>query len=39
VNASGRLDVDASSGSKVYYLGDPTLGEIDTSSGSIVEPK
>lgn len=39
VNVSGKLDVDASSGSKVYYLGDPTLGEIDTSSGSIVEPK
>lgn len=39
VNASGRLDVDASSGSKVYYLGDPTLGEIDISSGSSVEPK
>ncbi len=39
VNASGRLDVDASSASNVYYLGDPTLGDIDTSSGSSVEPK
>ena len=29
----------ASSGSEVYYLGGPILGEIDTSSGSIVEPK
>ena len=39
VNVSGRLDVDVSSASNVYYLGDPTLGEIDTSSGSSVEPK
>jgi hypothetical protein len=39
VNASGRLDVDASSASNVYYLGDPTMGEIDTSSESSVEPK
>jgi hypothetical protein len=39
VNASGRLDVDASDASDVYYLGDPTLGEINTSSESSVEPK
>jgi hypothetical protein len=39
VNASGRLDVDASSTSNVYYLGEPTMGEIDTSGGSSVEPK
>jgi hypothetical protein len=39
VNASGRLDVDASSASNVYYLGDPTMGEINTSSESSVEPK
>jgi hypothetical protein len=39
VNASGKLNVDASSSSNVYYLGNPTLGEIDTSSGSSVEPK
>ena len=39
VNASGRLDADASGASHVYYLGDPTLGEIDTSGGSSVEPK
>ena len=39
VNVSGRLDVDASSSSNVYYLGNPTLGEIDTSSGSFAEPK
>ena len=39
VNASGRLDVNASSSSDVFYLGNPTMGEIDTSSGSSVEPK
>ena len=39
VNASGRLDVDASSASNVYYLGKPTMGEIETSSESSVEPK
>ena len=39
VNVSGRLDADASGASHVYYLGDPTLGDIDTSSESSVEPK
>lgn len=39
VNVSGRLDVDASGSSDVFYLGNPTLGSIDTSGGSSVEPK
>jgi hypothetical protein len=39
VNASGRLDVDASGASDVYYLGDPTMGTIDTSGESSVEQK
>ena len=39
VNASGTLDVDASGASEVYYVGNPTMGEIDTSGGSSVEPK
>jgi len=39
VNVSGRLDVDASNGANVYYLGDPTLGTIDTSGSATVEPK
>jgi hypothetical protein len=39
VNVSGSLNVDASSASDVYYLGDPTIGEIDTSSGASVEPR
>lgn len=34
VNVTGRLDADASGGSHVYYLGSPTLGNIDESSGS-----
>ena len=39
VNASGTLDVDASGASEVYYIGNPTLGEIETSDESSVEPK
>jgi hypothetical protein len=39
VNASGRLDADASGGSRVYYLGSPTLGKIDESGGSTVAPR
>ena len=38
VNVSGRLDADASGASHVHYLGDPTLGAIDTSGASSVEP-
>lgn len=34
VNASGRLDVGASGASHVHYVGNPTLGTIDTSGGS-----
>ncbi|MGB5933808.1 MAG: head GIN domain-containing protein [Anaerolineae bacterium] len=39
VNASGKLDADASGGSQVYYLGSPTLGKVDTSGDSSVQPK
>jgi hypothetical protein len=39
VNPSGRLDADASGASRVHYLGDPTLGDIDTSGASdVVKP-
>jgi serine/threonine-protein kinase len=39
VNPSGRLDADASGASRVHYLGDPTLGNIDTSGASdVVKP-
>ena len=39
VNVSGRLDVDASNSAKVYYLGSPTLGKMDTSGSSSIEQK
>jgi hypothetical protein len=39
VNVSGRLDADASGSSDVFYMGSPTLGNIDTSGASSVEPK
>ena len=37
VNTSGKLNADASGASQIYYLGDPILGEIDTSGASSVE--
>ncbi len=39
VNLDGRLDADVSGASTLLYLGDPTLGEIDTSGGSTVRRK
>ena len=39
VNASGTLDVDAKSASEVYYVGNPTLGTVNTADDSKVEPK
>jgi len=39
VNASGRLDVEASGASNVTYLGDPSMGTIETSGASSVESK
>jgi hypothetical protein len=39
VNASGKLNADASGASQIYYLGDPTLGEIDSSGASSVDRK
>ncbi|UCD73742.1 MAG: DUF2807 domain-containing protein [Candidatus Bathyarchaeota archaeon] len=37
INLDGRLDADLSSGSTLYYIGDPTLGDIETSGGSTVK--
>jgi hypothetical protein len=37
VNTTGRLDVEASGGGTVYYTGNPTLGNINTSGGSSVK--
>lgn len=39
VNLSGRLDVDASGSSDVYYLGEPELGRIETSGSSSIQPR
>jgi hypothetical protein len=39
VKPSGRLDADASSGPRVYYLGSPTLGKVEISADSSVERK
>jgi hypothetical protein len=39
VHVTGRLNADASGASRVEYLGDPRLGNIDTSGASSVRPK
>ena len=39
VNPSGRLDVDASNGANVTYLGNPTLGKMESSGSSSIEQK
>jgi hypothetical protein len=37
IDPSGTLDAVASGASHVYYLGNPTLGDVDTSGASSVE--
>ena len=39
INASGRLDGDLSGASKLYYIGNPTLGSIRTSGGATISQK
>jgi len=39
INLDGRLDADLSGGSHLLYIGDPTIGDIDTSGGSTVSKK
>lgn len=39
VNVSGTLDVSTSGSSDVYYLGNPTIGEISSSGSSTVQQK
>ncbi len=36
---SGRLDVEASGASHVYYVGNPTMGRIETSGASSIEQR
>jgi hypothetical protein len=39
INLDGQLDADVSGGSQLLYIGDPTLGDINTSGGSTVHKK
>jgi hypothetical protein len=39
VHVTGRLNAHASGASRVEYLGDPRLGNIDTSGASSVRPR
>ena len=39
INLDGTLDADLSGGSQLYYIGDPTLGDIETSGGSTISKK
>ena len=39
INLNGRLDATLSGGSQLYYIGNPTLGNINTSGGSIISKR
>ncbi len=39
INASGRLDANISGASTLYYIGNPTLGDINVSGASKVSQK
>jgi len=39
VNLDGVLNADLSGGSRLTYIGTPTLGIIDTSGGSTIGPE
>lgn len=39
VNVSGKLDANASSGSHIYYLGDPYIKDGGVSSGSVLQKR
>ena len=39
VNVDGTLNVDLSGGSKVYYIGEPTMGDIDVDWDSDIIKK
>jgi hypothetical protein len=39
INLEGRIDADLSGGSHLAYIGDPTMGNIQTSGGSTVGKK
>ena len=39
VNLDGRLDADLSGASKLSYIGEPTMGTINTSGASTLSKK
>ncbi|MCK5181463.1 MAG: DUF2807 domain-containing protein [Dehalococcoidia bacterium] len=39
VNLNGRLDADLSGASRLWYIGEPTMGTIDTSGASSLSKK
>jgi len=39
VNLDGRLDADLSGASKLSYIGEPTMGDIDISGASTISPE
>jgi len=39
INVSARLDANLTGGSRLFYIGDPTLGNVNTSGGSTVSKK
>jgi hypothetical protein len=39
VNPSGRLDAVARGGSHVKYLGNPSLGTMDSDGSSFIQPE
>jgi hypothetical protein len=39
VNVNGTLDANASGASRVYYVGAPTLGTVNTSGAASISPK
>jgi hypothetical protein len=39
ISLDGTLEADVSGGSRLWYIGNPTLGNIDTSGGATVQKK
>jgi len=39
INLNGRLDADLSGASRLWYIGEPTMGNIDTSGASTISKK
>jgi len=39
INLDGTLDADLNGGSQLYYFGNPSLGDIETSGGSSINKK